>query len=244
MWFSATVPNHHYCQRCNILFHDATDLENHMNSRHHYCSPCNKVFVNEYGLHEHYRQSPRHFWCVPCKRLFSSASNYNSMNSATHRPKDVTCPFKCGGAFVSRSAMVLHLESGSCSSGVTRQMIDRYIRQKDTNNIITDPSRMIGGSSQQDVTYIASERSWNGHGYQCCLCQHEFRSLRALNSHLASPKHQDKVYICRGPNCNLRFSVVSALVQHIESEKCGVLRFKSVQSAMDSMLGSMARLTM
>jgi hypothetical protein len=32
-------------------------------------------------------------------------------------------------------------------------------------------------------------------------------------------------------------------VQHIESEKCGVSRFRAVQNAMDSVLGQVGRLT-
>lgn len=170
------------------------------------------------------------------------------LNSSVHRPKDVKCPFKCGASFVSRSALVLHLENGGCSSGMTRSQVDKYVRQFDTNNIITDPSRLLTGgsssSSSQEITLIATERSWNGSAYQCVLCYHPFRTLHALNQHLASPKHKDKVYICRGAECGLRFNALSGLVQHVESDKCGVGRLRFVQNTMDSVLGQMGRLTM
>jgi len=255
-------PRHAYCQYCDDHFYDFGDLESHMESFHYYCSECKKVFVNDTGLHEHYRQSPKHHYCAPCRRLFISANNLNAvrfplclaftskanfvfqhMNSSVHRSKDVKCPFGCGGAFVSRSALVLHLENGKCSSGITRKEIDRYIHERDTHNVITDPARMIGGPSQ-DTIYIATERSWNGRCYECCLCHNEFRTLKALNSHLASPKHRDKIYLCRGPSCGTRFTTLSAFVQHVESDKCGVMKFKSVQNAMDQMFGQMGRLTM
>lgn len=169
------------------------------------------------------------------------------LNSSTHRPKDVACPGRCGGRFVSRSALVLHLENGACASGIDRNMVNRVVRQYDTSNIITDPARLIGGSSgtaQQEVSYIATGASWNGRGYQCYLCNSVHSSLRGLNQHLASPKHQDEIYVCRGSSCGQRFRVLSALVAHIESEKCGISKFKYVQSTMDSLLGQIGRLTL
>lgn len=168
------------------------------------------------------------------------------LDSSIHRPKDVICPFKCGSSFVSRSALVLHLENGACKSGMNRASVDRYVREHDRHNIITDPSRMIAGPSgiAENVTLIATERSWNGSAWECCLCYSTYRTHKALNQHLASPRHKDKIYICRGHECNKRFPSLSGLVQHIESNKCGVARFKSVQNAMDSMLGQMGRITL
>ncbi|KAF8971851.1 hypothetical protein BDZ97DRAFT_1693153 [Flammula alnicola] len=241
-------PRHDYCQYCDAHFDDDKELEHHYQTSHSFCSQCWKVFENEIGLQEHYRQSERHHYCPPCDKLFLSASNLNShLNSAIHRPKDVRCPFRCGGQFVSRSALVLHLENGACSSGVDRATVNKYVRQYDTNNVITDPARLLAGgsgSANQDIRYYATAASWNGSGYECCLCHLVYRSLPALNQHLGSPKHQDKIYLCRGPSCGLRFTTLSALVQHIESEKCGVAKFKAVQNAMNGMLGQMGRLTM
>ena len=95
----------------------------------------------------------------------------------------------------------------------------------------------------QEVTYIATGASWNGRGYECYLCHKVHSSLSALNQHLSSPRHQDKVYICRGPSCGSRFAALSALVQHIESGRCDVSKFKVVHATMDSLLGQVGRLT-
>ena len=166
-------------------------------------------------------------------------------NSSIHRSKDVACPFRgCGLKFVSRSALVLHLESGSCRSGMNRATVVKYVRQYDTNNIITDPSRLLtSGTASDNIQYYASDRSWNGNDYECYLCHRNYASLKALNQHLGSPIHQDKIYICPASNCRTRFTTLSALCQHIESEKCGVSMFKAVQHTMDSVLGQMPRLT-
>lgn len=145
-------------------------------------------------------------------------------------------------AFVSRAALVLHLESGKCESGMDRKTVNKYVRKYDTKNVITDPSRLI--TSGVDITYSANEYAWNGSAYECYLCHATFRKLDGLNQHLNSPKHAEKVYVCRGKKCGVHFNALSALFMHIESEKCGVSRFKNVQNAMDSVLGQMGRLTL
>ncbi|KAG6856824.1 hypothetical protein H0H87_000297 [Tephrocybe sp. NHM501043] len=144
--------------------------------------------------------------------------------------------------------MLLHLESGTCVSGITRRIIDTKVRELDRSNIITDPSRMIRSSLTSDpytnTTYYATSAAWNGAAWECYLCHGTYRSLPALNQHLASPRHQDKIYICPASLCRTRFTTLSALCQHIESERCGVHKFSQVKTAMDGIVGHMSRLTM
>ncbi|KIJ50646.1 hypothetical protein M422DRAFT_224621 [Sphaerobolus stellatus SS14] len=241
---------HAYCRICQEHFNGDEDLDDHYDEAHYPCKSCNKLFNNERGLHEHNRQ--KHWYCIDCRRLFQSQSNLNShLNSSTHKPKDIVCPGKdCGGRFVSVSALLLHFEAGRCSSGMTRDKLNRYIVQWDRSNVITNPSRLIAGpAGTYQVPAVtetwASERSWNGYGYECFLCHNVFGTLVALNSHLKSPRHQDRIYRC--PNrttCGAEFSVMSSLTQHVESDKCGVHRFTEVKSAMDSLVGGMRRLGM
>src|ERR1700735_4994166 len=119
--------------------------------------------------------------------------------------------------FVSRSALLLHLEGGACRSGIDRTTVNKYVRQYDTNIIITDPARFLTDGTSDNIKYYASDRSWNGYGYECYLCHRSFASLVALNQHLGSPVHQDKIYICPSSTCRARFTALSALCQHIES---------------------------
>ncbi|KAF7978038.1 hypothetical protein HWV62_1927 [Athelia sp. TMB] len=140
--------------------------------------------------------------------------------------------------------MILHLESGTCRSGATRQRINRAIRQLDTQNVITNPARLLtGGDADIEVTYSATGASWNGNAYECFLCHATFARLPGLNQHLASPRHQEKIYVCPLSSCRVQFSGLSALCQHIESERCGVSRFRNVQNAMNRIVGGMGRLT-
>ncbi|KAJ7369021.1 hypothetical protein DFH08DRAFT_983724 [Mycena albidolilacea] len=197
-----------YCQYCDQSFCDSEDLEYHSQMDHSYCAECQRVFKSEFTLEEHYRQSAFHHYCAACKKLFLSANNLkNHLNSSIHLPKDVLCPGKgCRLTFVSRSAVLLHLESGTCRCGIDRRTIDRL-------------------------------RAWNGVAYECYLCHAGYRILAALNQHLGSPRHQEKVYVCPLNVCRVRFSTLSGLCQHIESGRCGVARF--VRNTMDDLMGRM-----
>ena len=168
------------------------------------------------------------------------------LNSSLHQPKIVACPaLGCGRSFVSRSAMLLHLEEGKCPSGLDRAAVNRLVREYDRNNIITDPSRLLTNGTNTEITYMAGPSSWNDYrqGYECYLCHTLYGALARLNQHLASAKHKAKIYFCPLDSCKNRFPTLSGLCQHIESEKCGVSRFRAVQTAMDGLLGKMKRLT-
>ncbi|KAJ7800778.1 hypothetical protein B0H14DRAFT_2218195, partial [Mycena olivaceomarginata] len=99
-------------------------------------------------------------------------------------------------AFVSRSALILHLESGGCKSGADRQKINRYVCEYDTQNVITNPACLLTCGDDSEITYVASARAWNGTAYECYLCHGCYRTLAALNQDLNSPRHQEKIYIC------------------------------------------------
>lgn len=63
------------------------------------------------------------------------------MASVVHHPliENVKCISggDCSKRFTSPSAMLHHLESGACSSGITKGRIDQVISERDTGNIIT-----------------------------------------------------------------------------------------------------------
>ncbi|KAF9471813.1 hypothetical protein BDN70DRAFT_887708 [Pholiota conissans] len=242
---------HFLCQYgCNVDFTKVEDLLNHLCHLHEstFCVQCGLVFDTELDRKMHFRTSDQHQYCTPCDRHFISKSNLRQhLNSSAHRTKDVGCPFRCGAKFISRSALILHLEIGRCASGANHNTVNRFVRQFDTIHLITDPSRLItkGESSlNKNIRWIATNETWNGRAYECYLCHSQHRTLNALQRHFDSPTHQDQIYICPESRCGDRFKAFSALMQHIESEKCGVSRFRSVQNAMDSIFGHMRRLTL
>ena len=139
----------------------------------------------------------------------------------------IACPW-CKNTYTTASGLTIHLESGSCSSGLNRQRIKGIVQQLDRNNVITRP--MITMPGYDNVQTIATARSFNGSGYECYLCRREFSTLNGLNNHLRSPVHEQNFYRCPGRGCGREYKVLSGLVQHVESESCGLMRFASVQS--------------
>jgi hypothetical protein len=94
---------------------------------------------------------------------------------------------------------------------------------------ISLPNRIKNGPSERSsATYTATPLAFNGKGYECYLCHRTFHKLYSLNDHLNSPAHDVEEFQC--PKCQTRFTVVSALIQHIESETCGAAEFKQVDA--------------
>ena len=120
-------------------------------------------------------------------------------------------------------------------------MVDNHVRSLDPHHLVTKP--LLTDSSHEDSYHLqhtrATEAAWNGTQYECYFCPRTFRRLQHLNQHLQSSVHLQKMYRC--PKCQVNFRFFSALVQHVESEKCGVSRFRQTQSLMAGLSTSLNR---
>ncbi|KAH9953393.1 hypothetical protein BC827DRAFT_1248535, partial [Russula dissimulans] len=128
--------SHNICPVCRDDFYDVDDLREHADEDHHPCQQCNKIFDNYSELQSHDRDV--HTYCTDCKRNFQSESNLrHHLNSKVHQPANVRCPGRgCNRCFVSHAALVLHFESGTCPSNMTREQLNRLVVRADTNNYI------------------------------------------------------------------------------------------------------------
>jgi hypothetical protein len=162
------------------------------------------------------------------------------MHSRTHVGSPMQCPF-CKKSFTTASGVTIHLESGTCSSGLDRHKINTMVQRMDRGNIITRP--MITMPGYDNVQSIATERAWNGYSYECYLCNRGFGSLQGLNNHLKSPVHEQEFYHCPKKSCGRTYKLLSGLIQHVESESCGLMRFIQVQqqarNGIQNMVGRM-----
>ncbi|CAE7081199.1 unnamed protein product [Rhizoctonia solani] len=232
---------HYYCSYCNLDFQDDYDLSEHDDETHSYCTSCNLLVDTAEDLIEHNKTA--HYYCVGCNRFFNSQNNLQAhLNSSIHRPKTISCPGTgCNERFASKSALLQHFEGGRCKSGLTRQILNRLVAQRDTSNFITNPNRLITGTTET----WATQKAWNGRAFECYFCDKEFPYLPQLNQHLASPAHEQALYHCPklGHGCQAQFKALSGLCQHIESGSCGVSRFKVVQDNMSNLIRGMNRLT-
>jgi len=247
----------YYCYPCNRPFVNEHSYNQHINNSAAHqdessssseeeepefeCDGCNSFFHTERTRDKHHAVAHADRFCVPCERMFMNAHNLmQHMHSKIH--SSLKCPF-CKSDYATASAVTIHLESGTCTSGLTRQKINELVRILDRGNVITRP--MITMPGYDCVETLATFRAWNGYGYECYLCNRVFDALNSLNQHLKSPAHEESMYRCPKTSCGKHFKLLSGLVQHVESESCGVMRFTQVQAqaqkGIQNMVGRMIR---
>ncbi|TVY34469.1 Zinc finger protein [Lachnellula subtilissima] len=238
-----------HCRTCDRWFNTYNGYLQHVNNSPAHqsssksdweCDACDRSFATENSLHQHCSSAGGHPYCIPCKRMFISEHNLmQHMHSKIH--SSMACPF-CKSPFANASGVIIHLEAGRCPSGFDRHRINEAIRKLDRNNVITKPMIELPGYGGR-VETIATDMAWNGSGFECYLCRREFGSLYGLNNHLKSPAHDQEIYRCPKAGCGRNYKLLSALVQHVESESCGLMRFSQVQKqarhGIDNMVGRM-----
>jgi hypothetical protein len=121
---------------------------------HFHCLLCDRDFVNERALEQHLEDkvhpsqpTSRSFYvesssrvCYTCNRIFvNEKALQQHLSSVVHNPLcrlDCIGNKECGKNFTSPSAMVMHLESGACCSGINKQTFNRLIRSSDVHGIM------------------------------------------------------------------------------------------------------------
>ena len=137
-------------------------------------------------------------------------------HSRIHLARSKEC-FGCDRMFESHSAMLIHLESGRCTT--TMDELDFYAQEcLQHKKYIVDGFKEVLRTNSRD-TYKA-ELQWESYyqRWECVICERLFNSIAAARAHTSSPTHDPKPYKC--PCCGTRFSVLSALMQHVESDYC------------------------
>ncbi|KAK3689462.1 hypothetical protein B0T22DRAFT_461578 [Podospora appendiculata] len=230
------------CGVCGKWFATSRARDQHTEAKGHQeeykCKLCYDVFGDEEEREDHHVYN--HLYCSDCERHFQNPNNIKMhLNSRTHRSQNIKCLF-CVNTFTTATGVTTHLESGGCPNapGLNRDDVYRLIRGKDPNGTIS--KNLIGWHGSE--TYEASDRTWNGSGYECYLCDRTFRQLAALNQHLKSPAHQQKLYHCPNRGCARDFKMLAALINHLESESCGFMRFDAVQRQMSDLVSSNRRI--
>ncbi|KAJ7589489.1 hypothetical protein C8J56DRAFT_34201 [Mycena floridula] len=152
------------CRLCSRHCSTQQGIYNHTRDVHPKCIICHNRFSQQDDLDDHYYHD--HHFCPDCNRQFENKTNLNAHLSSTfHKGRTYGCFFdECPKAFVSHSAMILHLETGTCCSQITRQDINRLVSQCD------DEGRL-------------GEHEMFGAAYSCPACGGRFNSLGGLAQH-------------------------------------------------------------
>ncbi|KLU85573.1 hypothetical protein MAPG_04596 [Magnaporthiopsis poae ATCC 64411] len=196
------------------------------------CRWCSDKFDSPRDRLEH--EILDHAYCGDCDREFRNVNNARMhLHSRAHGADSIECPL-CSKRYTAAAGVVSHLEAGGCPNArhLSRDALYRFVRSRDPHGIIS--KRLIGwhGESQ----FEATDRTWNGYGYECYFCHREFNKLHSLNQHLSSPAHQQAYYHCPKSSCRSEFRTLASFVNHLESESCGYMRFSEVQNQAAQMI--------
>ncbi|KAF9031946.1 hypothetical protein BDZ89DRAFT_1063564 [Hymenopellis radicata] len=258
-----------YCGRCDRYFGNASAFEQHRNTAaiHQgddyydseseeyesdnddddddpYCESCNRMFVHKEALYQHLSASSLHNWCFICSKDFRSPQALSQHDaSRVHKVADIKCPL-CPRQFKSPSDIAGHIEAGGCNSRIDRHHVTAAVHALKLTPTISITRRIAGPAGNVTTTYAATELAYNGHAgkYECYLCHHQFGTLSSLNTHLVSPAHDAKQFKCPNRTCGRQFTVISALIRHIESEACGLAKFSTVKDYTHSLTSQFSRM--
>ena len=145
------------CCDCERDFPNEDALEQHLANKVHRRIPCqvceqdfgSKPALDRHIVKEHHASvnPKREFWpqnihgCYICQRRFlTKVSLDQHLTSLKHHPlSDLGCVTsdKCKRRFLSPSALLHHLESGTCRSGVDRDIINNLVQDNDVERIIS-----------------------------------------------------------------------------------------------------------
>jgi hypothetical protein len=184
----AIATGHFFCSDCDLQFSSRQSWEDHRNSAKHAsefkCCDCDISFNDIHALVAHmasraHRRPLRpkiaphnkkqslpvssSTECTKCERKFScSQSLQQHYTSLKHNPLSrLECPIgtKCRGSFMSPSALLQHLESGKCSSGMHRDEVLQIVDSCALNIIGHSPSASVASSMSDLQAYTSAVES-------------------------------------------------------------------------------------
>ncbi|OAV91659.1 hypothetical protein PTTG_06506 [Puccinia triticina 1-1 BBBD Race 1] len=256
---------HYYCTPCHRDFVSQDALDSHLrnserhlncewcqtavgtlrihNQRHHeQCSKCKQWFKDAIEVHRHYCLAHAELYCVPCRKLVGN-TNELKMHclSSAHRPINVECAHPaCGRFFISKAALVQHLEAGTCLSRVNLAEVDHYFSRHADRGQRFVRSNLILPASLDDIFRDDYGR------YMCHLCPKSFRHKGEIISHLRSSKHKNrgqKAYKCPSDRCEkAEFYSLSNLMIHLDNSDCDVSYARELDVLVNKLLDVLERL--
>lgn len=277
------------CCNCDISFKDIHALNAHMASRAHRKPLQQNPHGNARKAKRATGASADDQTCERCQRTFPSFQSLQQhLKSIKHKPLSaLRCPVGegCRGKFSAPSALLHHLESGKCCSGMDRDdiydIVQLYDKDRTIHNLPTltpsssthlsapclppypgtlttsrdssdgwsliTPTHSQGSAEGSLVDWSLLEDSLPPLGRRrvinkiepelhCPLCPRKrkaFTTVQALQQHMISLAHCDKVYHCpsnllpvdssraetkRGKG--KQFTTLGGLAQHLESGAC------------------------
>lgn len=150
---------HCFCRPCKQFFSNSEQLDVHLQSVVHaadfHCCDCDRNFKTQQALDQHLQFKDhtsvrnKNHECEECDRTFLNQAALDTHRaSLVHKPlSHIKCigSSKCKPWFNSPSAMIQHLESGKCHSGMTRKRLNQLVQGSDIDFMTSS------GQEEQDL---------------------------------------------------------------------------------------------
>lgn len=147
--------------------------------------------------------------------------------SPAHSSKDIPCP-RCHKTFRTTSGVAHHLEA-RCFRRITDVVIKWDANHQITTPTYTDRIQEVHSDDEQNLQVVTAKKSGFTPHTDVVVCRN-----------LGSGIWDMKSFRC--PKCQSRFRLVSALIQHIESGKCGLAHRREVKEIYTGMHDMFKRL--
>ena len=201
------------------------------------CDSCGDSYDNQEEFHAHITEAHADHYCTKCNISFSNANELRMhlLRSEAHNERKFRCPGRnCNTSYITRSDLVLHLEYGSCCSGIERHRLNRFIARvklSDRHDIIIEHDPVYDGDTSDVTEEDLSDTKW-GNRFVCPKpgCHKSCPTVDGLRAHLNSPAHSPDFYRCppRFGGCDKQFKAFSGLLSHLENGRCGAEKYLKV----------------
>lgn len=172
---------HWRCFLCDEDFHTPYEMKSHAARIHGWCVDCRDRIFTDYVAH----RIKCHHRCEDCAKEFETENNLRMVSLSLSLPLSCAnvalststvkfiCLLQspclgCQRRFITDSALLIHLESGNCSSGVNCDDVDRWAFQCYQHRYFTN--------DWQDQLR-----------YRCPGCESDFPYVSSLLQHTESP---------------------------------------------------------
>ncbi|TGZ83680.1 hypothetical protein EX30DRAFT_338294 [Ascodesmis nigricans] len=207
---------HAFCTQCQQSFNTKPALSQHLadspfhQTREYRCIDCESDFasINELVYHKCRFPCGEKTETFTCEAVFGSrAALEKHQRRCLHGPyaddpeaKVVKCR-PCNRKFVDAAAMVAHLESGRCKSGMKRGVVDLAVMAFDKDGVVHDGDGVRRMVKEEERMRMERKRiefvdEVDGRRWRCEICGKKFKMQKGLEMHLESPVHREKVYHC------------------------------------------------
>lgn len=137
---SDILSNSFECTTCEAVYKDVLEFAYHVRIEEHLIKNAAEEQQVAAAALQLSRVEESNLWCEQCKTHLATIKGFNShKKSSKHKAPLVAIECSCGKEFGLVSGFLAHLESSTCSSGMTRTKLNALVYRYDTGRCITSP---------------------------------------------------------------------------------------------------------